>query len=77
MTENLSTEILEKFEWLDRNYEDIISRIDAACRRAGKSFDDVIMLAATKTVPVEVINHAIKSGVKFIGENRVQEFLSK
>ena len=77
MTENLSTEILEKIEWFDRNFEDIKSRIAAACRRAGKSFDDVTMLAATKTVPVEVINHAIKSGVKFIGENRVQEFLSK
>jgi pyridoxal phosphate enzyme (YggS family) len=28
-------------------------------------------------VPVAVINHAINEGVEFIGENRVQEFLSK
>ena len=31
----------------------------------------------TKTVDIDVINHAIESGVKVIGENRVQEFLSK
>ena len=77
MTENLSTEILEKIEWFDRNFEDINRRIVGACEQVGKKPSDIIMLAATKTVPVEVINHAIKSGVKYIGENRVQEFLSK
>ncbi len=77
MTENLSTEILEKKEWFDRNFEDINQRIAKACEKVGKRTEDIIMLAATKTVPVEVINHAIKSGVNYIGENRVQEFLSK
>ncbi len=77
MTENLSSEIIEKIKWFDQNFEDIKGRIAAACERAGKRPDEVIMLAATKTVPVEVINHAIKSGVDFIGENRVQEFLAK
>lgn len=77
MTENLSTEISQKIEWFDRNFEDINRRIALACEQVGKKPSDIIMLAATKTVPVEVINHAIKSGVKYIGENRVQEFLSK
>lgn len=36
------------------------------------------LLAATKTVPVEVINYAISEcGIDLIGENRVQELLSK
>ena len=77
MTENLSTEIFGKIEWFDRNFEDINRRISLACEQVGKKPSEIIMLAATKTVPVEVINHAIKSGVKYIGENRVQEFLSK
>ncbi len=77
MTENLSIEISQKIEWFDRNFEDINRRIALASKQVGKSPCDIIMLAATKTVPVEVINHAIKSGVKYIGENRVQEFLSK
>ena len=35
------------------------------------------MLAATKTVPLEVINHAIDKGLSCMGENRVQELLEK
>ena len=77
MTEKLSTDELQRIEWFDRNYADIKARIAAACERAGRGTNDVIMLAATKTVPVSVINHAINAGVDYIGENRVQELLSK
>jgi uncharacterized pyridoxal phosphate-containing UPF0001 family protein len=37
-----------------------------------------VLMAATKTVPVEVINYAVtECGLTDIGENRVQELLSK
>ena len=40
--------------------------------------DTVTLLAVTKTVPVERINIAIlEGGVRYIGENRVQELLQK
>lgn len=40
--------------------------------------DSAVLMAATKTVPVEVINYAItECGLTDIGENRVQELLSK
>lgn len=71
MKEKLSTEIF------DSNYADIKSRIAAAAIKAGKKPEDIILLAATKTVDVSVINHAIENGIEYIGENRVQEFLSK
>ena len=77
MTERLSDERLQKIEWFDKNYVDIKKRVEAACKKRGRSADEVILLAATKTVPAEVINHAIESGIAYIGENRVQEFLSK
>ena len=35
------------------------------------------LLAATKTVPPEIINFAADCGITLIGENRVQEYLSK
>ncbi len=75
--EKLSTDITEKKKWFDENYDDIKQRIAAACEKVSKTPEDIIMLAATKTVPVEVINHAVGSGVTYIGENRVQELLSK
>lgn len=71
MTEKSSIDIFEE------NYKIIEDRIAEACAKVGKKREDIILLAATKTVPVEVINHAISKGIGFIGENRVQEFLSK
>lgn len=35
------------------------------------------LMAVTKTVPPEVVNWVFGEGVKLLGENRVQEFLSK
>ena len=61
----------------DENYKQIISNIARAAEKSGRKSEDIILLAATKTVDVEVINHAIQSGIGYIGENRVQEFLSK
>ncbi len=61
----------------DRNYAQIEEKIISACAGAGKRREDVILLAATKTVSPELINYSISKGIKYIGENRVQEFLSK
>lgn len=48
-----------------------------ACADAGRSEQDVSLLAVTKTVEPARINEAIALGVSQIGENRVQEFLGK
>lgn len=71
MTENLSTKVF------DDNFKEITDNIAAAALKVGKSVDDIILLAATKTVTPEMINYAISKGINYIGENRVQEFLSK
>ncbi len=71
MTEKLLTENF------DRNFAEIKENIEKAAKKAGKNPNDIILLAATKTVDIELINYAIESGIEYIGENRVQEFLSK
>ncbi|MBO5928232.1 MAG: YggS family pyridoxal phosphate-dependent enzyme [Clostridia bacterium] len=44
----------------------------------GNNYGEKInVVAATKTVPVETINKAIKLGISAVAENRVQEFLLK
>jgi pyridoxal phosphate enzyme (YggS family) len=55
----------------------IETRIADACRRAGRTRDEVTLVAVTKTQPVDVINDAIRLGLTDIGENRVQEYLGK
>ena len=61
----------------DANYEYILNKLDKALNSVNKTRDDVILLAATKTVDVDTINYAISKGIDYIGENRVQELLSK
>ena len=62
---------------VEYNYRKICERIEDAAIKTGKSVDDITFLAATKTVDAATINHAISLGLKYIGENRVQELLSK
>lgn len=59
------------------NYQKIEERINEAALKAGKTRGDITFLAATKTVDVEVINYAVSLGLKYLGENKVQELLSK
>lgn len=61
----------------DENYKRIKEEIEKAAEYSGRNARDITLLAATKTVDIDTINHAIKSGIDYIGENRVQEFLSK
>ncbi len=42
-----------------------------------KPSDDITLMAVTKTVAPEAVNHAISCGIHTLGENRVQEYLSK
>ena len=67
----------ERFGAFDRNYQEILEKIARAAERSGRSPGDITLLAATKTVPVEVINHAIARGLRWLGENRGQELLDK
>lgn len=79
MTENISGElsVAERKAIFDENFADIKARVAAAAERSGRGPEDIILLAATKTIDLEVINYAISNGLAVIGENRVQEFLSK
>ena len=75
--EALAKEIEEKKRNLKDNYQEIRENIEAAAKRSGRRPEDIILLAATKTVPVEVVNYGISLGIDYLGENKVQEFLSK
>lgn len=71
MTEKLSVSELTE------NYNAVKKRLSAALQKAGRPENAVTLLAATKTVDPETINRAIELGITHIGENRVQELLSK
>lgn len=64
-------------ENFDENYAVILAGIKEAAEKSGRRAEDITLLAATKTVSPDFINYAVSKGIKYIGENRVQEFLSK
>ena len=66
------------FEVISENLKQINFEISEAALKSNRSPDDVRLMAVTKTVCAEYINYAIDHcGVNLIGENKVQEFLSK
>lgn len=75
--EKLSSDLSEKLQSVEYNYRTIEDNISEAAEKSGRKREDITFLAATKTVTPEVINHAIDCGLRYIGENRVQELLSK
>jgi pyridoxal phosphate enzyme (YggS family) len=62
---------------LAENLEQIEKRIHAACERAGRTRDSVILLAVSKTHPPETIREAVDLGLAFFGENKIQEAKAK
>ena len=57
----------------DEILKDVRGRIAAACERAGRSPDDVEIIAVTKTHGAEVVKEAWDAGLAIVGENKVQE----
>jgi pyridoxal phosphate enzyme (YggS family) len=59
------------------NISQIRERITVAARRAGRSPEEISLMAVSKTHPPERIREAYNAGLRLFGENRVQEFAGK
>src|SRR6266850_239185 len=55
----------------------IQERIAGAAARAGRSAEEITLIAVSKTHPASAIHEAYKAGVRDFGENRVQEWEGK
>ena len=72
-----SEALAQRFHDVEENVKVIRERLAEAAIRSGRAPEDVTLMAVTKTVPVEVINHALSLGIDYMGENRVQELNGK
>lgn len=57
--------------------EEVNDKITQAAKKSGRKREDITLVAVTKTHAPDVMNEAIKYGVKDIGENKVQEIVRK
>ena len=60
-----------------QNFRAVRDRIEAAAGRAGRSPEEITLVAVSKTFPADVVAAAIAAGVTDIGENRAQELKEK
>lgn len=68
---------MDKFSYIDENLRIIRYNISEAIEKYNPDKHDVRIMAVTKTISPEAVNHAVSLGIDLLGENRVQEFMSK
>jgi pyridoxal phosphate enzyme (YggS family) len=59
------------------NIDDIVKKIEAACKKVGRNPNDITLIAVSKTVESPKVREAVAAGVDNLGENRVQELVKK
>ena len=59
------------------NLDTINAGIKKACEKSGRDFNDVALVAVSKTKPVEDLTEAYNHGVRDFGENYVNELTEK
>jgi len=64
-------------EKIAHNLASVCERIEEACRRVGRSKNDVMIVGVTKTFAPDMVDALVEAGVENVGENRIQEFLEK
>ena len=62
---------------IPENMRAVLAKLEAAAKRAGREPSSVRLVAVTKTVSAAEALEAVAAGAAILGENRVQEALSK
>ena len=60
--------------YIDENLRRITYNVGEAKAKYRQESDEIRIMAVTKTVGPEAVNHAVDLGVTLVGENRVQEY---
>ena len=56
---------------------EVRENIQKACEKAGRSPQEVTLIAVSKTKPLFMLEEAYEAGARDFGENKVQEILEK
>ena len=62
---------------IPENMRAVLAKLEASAKRAGREPSSVRLVAVTKTVSAAEALEAVAAGASILGENRVQEALSK
>lgn len=62
---------------IKENLEYVQKNIENTCQKAGRSTDEVTLIAVSKTKPLPMLEEAYQNGRRHFGENKVQELVDK
>lgn len=62
---------------VEQNLQSVRRQMELACLASGRQPDEVKLLLATKTVPINKLERAMQAGETLFGENKAQELRSK
>ncbi len=62
---------------VEENLKTVREQMELACRLSGRDAQEVQLLLATKTVPLEKLQMAMQAGETLFGENKAQELRGK
>jgi pyridoxal phosphate enzyme (YggS family) len=62
---------------IQENLKYVEEKINAACKKSGRSRDEVTLIAVSKTKPISMIQEAMAAHIREFGENKVQELTTK
>ncbi|MBS0401670.1 YggS family pyridoxal phosphate-dependent enzyme [Ottowia pentelensis] len=62
---------------IERNLQQLRTRIATACQASGRNVQDVALLAVSKTFGPEAVREAFAAGQRAFGENYIQEAVEK
>ncbi len=65
------------FPYLKTQYLEVLNQVEMSCLKAGRTGDEVTLMAVSKTQPLEKILALYELGHRIFGENRVLEAQSK
>lgn len=64
--------------YIENNYREISEHISSALTRSGRDWNDLELVVAIKSAELDEIEYLVNEcGVRVVGENRVQQFLSR
>jgi len=67
----------QTFVSIKQNYERVLEKIDAAASSVGRDGSSIKLVVVTKGHPIEAVEEAISAGAKILGENYVEEAITK
>ncbi len=62
---------------LKDNLNHVEQNIQAACKKANRKREEITLIAVSKTKPVEMLQEIYDEGIRYFGENKVQEMCDK